>query len=120
MGGVLVGKVIKAGEPYHEKVGYPEKIADAIFQTMRVVGGVGEEAYKQWKASGSFPASLDELAKTAGAKAGVNPKDGWGRPVTYRRTSLGITVSSPGPDGRDGTEDDIQLTIGNDGKASME
>lgn len=35
------------------------------------------------------------------------PRDGWGRELVYRREGLRFVILSAGPDGREGTRDDL-------------
>ena len=44
--------------------------------------------------------------------------DAWGHPIVYRKTTFGVTIASPGPDGKSGTADDQVIAISNDGKVS--
>ena len=69
-------------------------------------------AYTQWSLSSeeNCPASLDDLNKYRGSKEG---KDPWGSRFVMRCGQNGpdgqdFGVISPGPDRREGTEDDIR------------
>ncbi len=54
------------------------------------------EAYRIER--GVYPSDLSALG------AGADP---WGRPFVYRREDVSLLIASPGPDGRDGTADDV-------------
>ncbi len=56
---------------------------------------------------GAWPDRLEDLVESSRLLAAV-PVDGWGRPLLYARGPRpdAVTVRSPGPDGRAGTEDD--------------
>jgi len=51
---------------------------------------------------GGLPSSLEEVF-------GRQPRDPWGRPIIYRREGSGFQLISKGPDGLEGTEDDISI-----------
>ena len=57
------------------------------------------------------PEQLSDMLK--GDKAVIqdpkNLEDAWGQPFVYRRDGEGYTLSSKGPDGQEGTEDDVLL-----------
>ncbi len=51
---------------------------------------------------GELPSSLEEVF-------GRVPQDPWGHPIIYRKEGAGFQLISTGPDGLEGTEDDISL-----------
>lgn len=72
------------------------------------------EAYIRWQMKNpgkACPESVDELAKLLGKKAAVDP---WNHPYVMLcgdrapAGSNGFAVMSVGPDGKEGTEDDIK------------
>ncbi|MBI3591934.1 MAG: type II secretion system protein GspG, partial [Nitrospirae bacterium] len=54
------------------------------------------EAYKY--ENGSYPQSIDQITKTA---------DSWGRPYIYKPVAGDFVLFSAGPDGKEGTADDV-------------
>jgi hypothetical protein len=63
-----------------------------------------------------FPDSLADLlrADTAKQVKFVETEwkvDGWGRPFVYQKSGLGVTLRSVGPDGRSGSEDDVEFAV---------
>jgi len=56
---------------------------------------------------GAWPDGLEDLVESSRLLASV-PVDGWGRPLLYAQGPRpdSVTVRSPGPDGRAGTDDD--------------
>ncbi len=58
---------------------------------------------QSWTLShGELPSSLEEVF-------GRVPRDPWGHPIMYRKEGEGFVLISKGPDGLEGTQDDISL-----------
>lgn len=51
--------------------------------------------------------SVDGLVQSGELKKGTNTTDPWGAAYTITCEGENVTVSSPGPDGQSGTQDDI-------------
>ena len=70
------------------------------------VGKLANEAYPQWASSHpdkSCPDTLDELSALSNNKDATDP---WGH--AYQLRCPPIAISSVGPDGQEGTRDDIK------------
>jgi hypothetical protein len=82
--------------------GSMEHIDTAVSMT-----GVAAQVAEFRERTGSFPESLEQLSLTA-----AELQDPWGHPLVYEAggADLGFDLVSPGPDGVEGTDDDIRLT----------
>jgi len=58
------------------------------------------EISARYASTGEFPESLNEVF-------GRTPQDPWGHNIVYRKTGTGFELRSIGPDGIEGTSDDI-------------
>lgn len=54
-----------------------------------------------------LPDSLDELAAGSSPLLDSIPNDPWGKPYIYERRDSAFVIYSAGPDGVEGTEDDV-------------
>lgn len=68
------------------------------------------EMIESFKArTGAYPQTLDDLIDPTDPIEKKQILDRWGRPLVYRPVGDGYSLSSMGKDGRDGTEDDVQI-----------
>ncbi len=69
------------------------------------------QATMQWKAVhvGEDCPTVDQLKKEKDLDTGFNSKDPWGSLYKLSCDSDEITCTSPGPDRKEGTDDDIQV-----------
>ncbi|HEY5950516.1 MAG TPA: hypothetical protein VIV40_33725 [Kofleriaceae bacterium] len=78
-----------------------------------LIHAYAEEAYPKWKADHpkqKCPATLAEVAKYFGDNPGLPvEQDPWGNALVMKCDDKGFSVSSLGPDGKPGTEDDVHL-----------
>lgn len=51
--------------------------------------------------------NVDGLVQSGELKKGTNTTDPWGQPYSIACEGENVTVTSPGPDGQSGTQDDI-------------
>ena len=59
------------------------------------------------------PAEVTNVGKWSGPYAQKDiPNDPWGNPYQYQSTGAAFTIWSLGPDGQDGTDDDIRNVTG--------
>lgn len=69
--------------------------------------------YELYQEPSALPDTLDQLVHPPeGQPDFAKPKDlldVWGNPIRYERDGETFTLTSPGPDGQDGTEDDLSL-----------
>lgn len=59
-----------------------------------------------------LPDRLDDLNKKNLVKGGEIPTDPWGNDYVYRKNGRDFEILSPGPDGAEGTQDDISSKKG--------
>jgi hypothetical protein len=76
-----------------------------------LIQAYSEEAFPRWQADHpkqKCPASLEEVAKYFGDDPGLPLlADPWGHPLVMKCDDSGFSVSSVGPDGKAGTDDDV-------------
>lgn len=76
-----------------------------------LIQAYSDEAFPKWQADHpkqKCPASLDEVAKYFGDDPGLPLlTDPWGHPLVMKCDDAGFAVSSVGPDGKAGTDDDV-------------
>ncbi len=61
---------------------------------------LAQDIESKYLTEGEYPDSLQEVK-------GRVPEDPWGHPIIYRKLDGGFELISAGPDGIEGTEDDI-------------
>jgi general secretion pathway protein G len=97
-------------------LGKPAKVVD-VEKTRMVLIAVRSALDKYEMDTGRYPESLDDLIQPKVPPKGWKgpyvrdpvPRDLWGRPYVYRVTPKGFELLSLGPDGNEGTADDIRL-----------
>jgi hypothetical protein len=71
-----------------------------------------EEAYPKWLADNptkKCPATIEDLAKYFGDNPGIPvTTDPWGHALVMKCDDKGLVISSVGPDGKAGTDDDVR------------
>jgi len=100
---------------------HPQRDRDAV-ATQRHLNRLVNELYLYERHIGEFPTSQQGLAALLTAPVGLSdrtrwhgpyertgpPIDAWSRPFNYERQDYGFRVWSNGPDGRFGTDDDLE------------
>lgn len=99
----------KEGEAYLQTVaGAQDKAGSAAFRTSLMAYATALQTYQL--ETGRYPASLGDLPEVRSHR--LPAEDPWGAPLTLRAEGSSYEIRSPGPDGRDGTEDDIVMRDG--------
>ena len=80
---------------------------------LSAIKGALARSYGKFNGPGGLPKSLNELVpKYLDGEKGETPSDPWGKPYIYRvpgKDGKKYDLFSAGPDGQEGTDDDIYL-----------
>ena len=91
-------------------VGHLEKASIVATRTSIAEIGKAVNIFAMAK-NGKLPDSLEELTQGTDDNPGILDEtalnDAWGTPFSYRKSGKKFTITSAGPDGEMGTEDDI-------------
>jgi general secretion pathway protein G len=113
---VLVILAVLAAIVYPKVVGRSEQARLTAAQTQIAAFKTALDAFEV--DNGYYPKSLDDLVQKPrdaqnwhGPYLDKIPQDPWNHDYTYvcpgKHNASGFDISSPGPDGRDGTDDDV-------------
>ena len=99
----------KEGEEYLQTVmSAQDKAGSAAFQTSLKAYATAIQTYQL--ENGRYPARLTDVPEVASGRLPAD--DPWGAPLVFRSSGASYEVRSPGPDGQDGTEDDLVMRDG--------